>query len=100
MCRAIADAYEVDEVKQIHDKVRAIEMYARQVRNVEAERQACEIRLRKERHRGQMLRAMEKAKGGQPYHCLGSFLVSVGAVCVLPFRYETRILLISLKKCP
>src|SRR4051812_11771691 len=34
------------------------------------------------------------------YHCFGSFLVSVGVVCVLPFRYETRILLIFLKKCP
>jgi non-homologous end joining protein Ku len=32
-------------------------------------------------------------------HCFGSFLVSVGAVCVLPFRYEIRILLIFLKKC-
>src|ERR1700750_1548613 len=33
-------------------------------------------------------------------HCFGSSLVSVGAVYVLPFRYEVRILLIFLKKCP
>src|SRR4051794_7173410 len=58
-------AYEVDEVKGIRDKARAIEVYARQARNVEAERQACEIRLRAERRCGQMLRDMEKAKGAQ-----------------------------------
>jgi hypothetical protein len=39
-------------------------MYARQVQNTEAERQACEIRLRAERKAGQLLRAMEKAKRG------------------------------------
>src|SRR5690348_9102530 len=66
MCRAIADAYEADEVKQIRDKPRAIEMYARQARNVEAERRACEIRLRAERRCGQLLREMQKAKAGRP----------------------------------
>ena len=63
MCHAIAAAYEVDEVKDIRDKARAIEVYARQARNVEAERRACEIRLRAERKCGVLLRQMEKAKG-------------------------------------
>lgn len=66
MCQAIAAAYEVDEVKDIRDKARAIEVYARQARNIEAERRACEIRLRAERRCGQLLQQMEKAKGGQP----------------------------------
>ena len=44
MCRAIAAAYEVDEVKDIRDKALAIETYARQAKNTEAERQACEIK--------------------------------------------------------
>jgi hypothetical protein len=64
MCRAIAQAYEVDEVKDIRDKAQAIEIYSRQAKNVEAERQACEIRLRAERRCGQLLKEREKAKGG------------------------------------
>jgi hypothetical protein len=56
MCRAITAAYEVDEVKDIRDKARAIEVYSRQAKNTEAERQACEIRLRAERKCGQLLR--------------------------------------------
>jgi len=55
MCRAIAEAHAVDEVKDIHDKARAIEMDARQAQNSEAERQACEIRLRAERKCGELL---------------------------------------------
>src|SRR4051794_37912987 len=47
----------------LKDKALAIEMYARLAKNVEAEAQACEIRLRAERRAGQLLREMEKAKG-------------------------------------
>src|SRR4051794_943317 len=54
-----------DEVKDIRDKARAIEVYAQQALNVEAERQASQIRLRAERRCGQLLRQREKAKGAQ-----------------------------------
>jgi hypothetical protein len=65
MCRAIAEAHAVDEVKEIRDKARAIEVYAQQALNTEAEQKACEIRLRAERRCGQLLREMEKAKGAR-----------------------------------
>ena len=65
MCRAIDAAHKVDEVKDIRDKAMALEHYARQALNTDAERQACEIRLRAERKAGQLLAKMPKAKGGQ-----------------------------------
>lgn len=61
MCRAIDAAYEVDEVKDIRDKARAMEVYLRQAKNTEAERRACEIRLRAERKAGQLLAEKDKA---------------------------------------
>jgi hypothetical protein len=65
MCRAISAAYKVDEVKSIRDKALALEMYFKQAMNTEAERQACEIRLRGERKGGQLLKKLEKAKGAR-----------------------------------
>lgn len=64
MCRAIDAAHKVDEVKDIRDKAVALEHYARQAQNTDAERHACEIRLRAERKAGQLLAKMPKAKGG------------------------------------
>ncbi|HEY2618023.1 MAG TPA: hypothetical protein VGI78_11830 [Acetobacteraceae bacterium] len=55
MCRAIAEAHAIDEVKDIRDKARALEMYARMAMNKEAERQAIEIRIRAEDRCGHML---------------------------------------------
>jgi hypothetical protein len=63
MCRAIEAAYEVDEVKTIRDQAIALETYARQAHNVEAERQACEIRLRAERKAGKLSAELEKKPG-------------------------------------
>lgn len=65
MCAAIRAAYEVDEVKDIRDKALAIQTYAQQANNEEAERQAREIRLRAERRAGELLTEMEKAKPGR-----------------------------------
>jgi hypothetical protein len=63
MCRAIADCYSVDEVKELRDRAKALEVYAQQARNLDAERKACEIRIRAERRAGELLRDM--AKNGQ-----------------------------------
>jgi hypothetical protein len=67
MCRAIEAAYSVDEVKDIRDKASALASYNRMAQNTEAERAACEIRLRAERKAGVILRDMaakeERASG-------------------------------------
>jgi len=63
MCRAIEAAYEVDEVKDIRDEAIALETYARQAHNTEAERRACEIRLRAERKAGALSAKLEKSRG-------------------------------------
>jgi hypothetical protein len=66
MCKAIAEVYEIDEVKDIRDKALAIQYYARQAQNTIAERQACEIRLRAERKGGQLLK--ERKAAGEIVH--------------------------------
>ena len=63
MCQAIDAAYEVDEVKAIRDKAVAMEAYFQQAKNVEAERRACEIRLRAERKAGELLSKTDMSKG-------------------------------------
>lgn len=71
MCRAIAEAHDVDEVKQIRDRAIALEHYSRLAHNIEAETQCCRIRLRAERRAGELLAKSEKAKGGQPFQATG-----------------------------
>jgi hypothetical protein len=66
MCTAIAACYEVDEVKLMRDQAIAIEAYAKQAMNTDAERKATEIRIRAERKCGQLLSEKEKSGGGQP----------------------------------
>jgi hypothetical protein len=65
MCRAIAEAFAIDEVKDIRDRAAALEHYARQAHNTEAERQCCEIRLRAERKAGQLLATREQPRGNR-----------------------------------
>lgn len=63
MCRAIDAAFTVDEAKEIRDRALAFEVYARQAKNIEAERRACEVRLRAERKCGQLDKQRDKPRG-------------------------------------
>src|SRR5215471_20147278 len=59
--RELAIAHKLDEVKDVRDKALALEIYARQANNLEAEDRCKEIRIRAERKWGQLYKAGEKA---------------------------------------
>jgi hypothetical protein len=61
MCSAIAECHSVDEVKDLRDKAMALELYARQARNTDAERKASEVRLRAERRTGELLKELDRS---------------------------------------
>jgi len=60
MCNAIAVCHDVDEVKEIRAKARALEVYAKQALNTDAERKCGQIRLRAERRAGELLKEMKQ----------------------------------------
>lgn len=60
MCRAISECHSVDEVQDLHNKALALELYARQAKNTDAERKACEVRLRAERRAGDLYADMQR----------------------------------------
>lgn len=61
MCTAIAECVRVDEAKDIRDKALALEAYYRQARNLDAEREAANVRLRAERRVGELLKELARA---------------------------------------
>src|SRR5262245_52988321 len=63
MVLAINECHQTDQVKEIRDKALALETYARQAQNLEAEQKAIEIRIRAERKAGELLKALEKQPG-------------------------------------
>jgi len=67
MVSAISHCSKMDEVKDIRDKALALEHYARQATNVDAERQAINVRVRAERRAGEILKVLQKSKGGPPF---------------------------------
>lgn len=63
MLFAIAECHQVDEVKDIRDKAMALEAYARQAKNTDAERKACDVRMRAERRAGELLKELARSQG-------------------------------------
>jgi hypothetical protein len=61
MVNAITTCESADEVKDIRDKAVALEAYAKQANNMEAEHKCALIRVRAERKCGQLLRDTPKA---------------------------------------
>lgn len=60
MIYAIAECHRVDEVKDLRDKAMALEVYARQAKNLDAERKAADVRLRAERRTGELLKELAR----------------------------------------
>lgn len=60
MVTAIAECARVDEVKDMRDRAMALEAYYRQARNLEAEREATNVRLRAERRAGELLKELAR----------------------------------------
>ena len=67
MCNAIAVCHSVDEVKEIRAKARALQVYAKQAQNTEAERRCGIIRLRAERRWGELKREMQQNGQCEPH---------------------------------
>jgi len=61
MIYAIGECHKIDEVKDLRDKAMALELYAKQARNTDAERKASEVRLRAERRTGELLKELARA---------------------------------------
>lgn len=60
MVSAIAECHRYDEVKELHSKAIALELYAKQARNTDAERKAAEVRIRAENRAGELLAELKR----------------------------------------
>jgi hypothetical protein len=65
MVNAIVACHSVDELKDMHDKALALELYAKQAKNTDAERKAADVRLRAERRTGELLKDLARAQGAR-----------------------------------
>jgi hypothetical protein len=64
-CRALAEAQQIDEAKDIKDKAEALRVYALQAHNPQLEADAWTIRRRAERRMGELSADLDKALPGR-----------------------------------
>jgi hypothetical protein len=65
-CRWLALCEDRAECKDIADKSRALEELAKRIKNTDAERRACNIRLVAERRYGELLKDLARGEAGRP----------------------------------
>jgi hypothetical protein len=78
MVNAIVACHSVDELKDMHDKALALELYAKQAKNTDAERKAADVRLRAERRTGELLKDLARAETPNPIGKNGHQVASNG----------------------
>jgi hypothetical protein len=78
MVSAIVACESIDELKDYHDKALALELYAKQAKNLDAEVKAANIRLRAERRCGELFKEMQRAKTPNPDGRKGKPIMSNG----------------------
>jgi len=63
--RELAEASRVDEAKDIYDKSEALRVYCHQIKDVDAEAQLAEIKIRARARIGELSAKLEKAPSGR-----------------------------------
>lgn len=91
MCSAIAACIAVDEAKDIRDKALALEAYYRQARNLDAEREAANVRLRAERRVGELLKELARADTASGGNTGGNQYVAASPRATPPSPYASAL---------
>ena len=96
VCRALAAAHRLDEVKEIRDRAEALRAYGQQARDNDLVSMAAEIKLRAERRAGDLIREMRAGgrlrkrgeSGQQTQNTLRISLIELGITRLQAHKWE------------